>query len=126
EKPFGDQANAAQIIHALAPMVRAAIVDQRRDPRTELESLDLDDWPGLQAAGIGLRILGYASNSVLAIDFHRRIASLSVERWDQESENRSSRGQRDYQSTDEFLQRVARFVLSLDDEQALLVCAPFG
>jgi hypothetical protein len=125
EKPFGEQVHAAEIIREVVPAVRAAIVARNRDPKTDLESLDLDDWPGTQAAGMMLHILGHASDSALAIEFHRRIASSIVEDWDQELEDRSYRGQRDHRFTHEFFQRLARFVLRLEEEQARHVCEPF-
>jgi hypothetical protein len=125
ERPFGEQVHAAEIIREVVPTIRAAIVARDRDPQTELESLDLDDWPGTQAAGIILQILGYAPDSALAIEFHRRIASSIVEDWDQELEDRSRRGQRDHRFNHEFFQRLARFVLRLEQEQALHVCEPF-
>ena len=125
ERSFGEQVHAAEITREVVPTVRAAIVAQDRDPQTELESLDLDDWPGTQTAGIILHILGYAPDSTLAIEFHRRIASSIVEDWDQELEDRSHRGQRGHRFNHEFFQRLARFVLRLEEEQALHVCKPF-
>ncbi len=125
ERPFGEQVHAAEILREVVPTVRAAILARDRDPQAELESLDLDDWPGTQAAGIILRILGYAPDSALAIEFHRRIASSIVEDWNQELEDRSRRGQRNHQFNHEFFQRLARFVLRLQEEQALHVCKPF-
>ncbi len=89
ERPFGEQVHAAEIIREVVPTVRAAIVARDRDPQTELESLDLDDWPGTQAVGMILQILGCAPDSALAIEFHRRIASSIVEDRDQELEDRT-------------------------------------
>jgi hypothetical protein len=125
KRPFEQQVHAAEIIRQVVPTVRAAIVAQDRDAQTELKRLDLNDWPGTQAAGIILQILGYAPDSALAIEFHRRIASSIVEDWDQELEDRSRRGQRDYRFSYEFFQRLAHFVLRLEEEQALQVCEPF-
>lgn len=124
-RPFGERVHAAEIIRELAPIVRASIVARDRDPQTELESLDLDGWPGTQATGIILQILGYAPDSALAIEFHRRIASSIAEKWDQEHQDRSRRGQHNYQFTHKFFQQLSRFVLVLEQEQALYVCRPF-
>lgn len=125
EKPFGEQVRAAAIAREVVPVVRAAIIARDHDPQTELEGFDLDKWPWTRAARIILRILGYEQDSVLAIEFHRRIASSIVKEWDQELEDRSPRGRRDYEFKHEFFQRLARFVLKLDEKQALHVCGPF-
>jgi hypothetical protein len=61
----------------------------------------------------------------LAMRFHRRIASSIVEDWDEELEDRGRRGHRDHRFNHEFFQRLARFVLKLDAEQARHVCEPF-
>jgi len=125
DKPYQEQLHAAEILREVVPAVRAAIIDQNRDPETELGRLDLDDWPGRQAAGMILQILGYQADSDLAIRFHRRIASSIVEDWDEELEDRSRRGDRDHGFIHEFFQRLARFVLKLEAEQARHVCEPF-
>lgn len=125
ERPFAEQLHPAEIIREVVPAVRAAIVAQNRDPQAELEILNRDDWPGTQAARLILQILGYAPDSTLSIEFHRRIASSIVEGWDQELEDRSRRGQRDYRFNHEFFRRLARFVLRLEEVQALDVCKPF-
>ncbi len=124
-KPFGEQVHAAEILREVVPTVRAAIIARDRDSERELERLDLADWPGTQAAGIILQILGHAPDSATAIEFHRRIASSIVEDWDQELEDRSRRGQRDHQFKHQFFQRLGRFVLRLEEDQALHVCEPF-
>ncbi|WP_239681316.1 AAA family ATPase [Ectothiorhodospira variabilis] len=125
ERPFGEQLHPAEIIREVVPLVRAAIVAQNRDPQVELEILNREDWPGTQAARIILQIFGYAPDSTLAIEFHRRIASSIVEGWDQELEDRSRRAQRDYRFNHEFFRRLARFVLRLEEAEALDVCKPF-
>ncbi len=126
KRSFDEQMHAAEIIRELVPTVRSAIVSSDRDPRTELEKLDLDGWPGIEAARIILQILGYAvPDSALAIEFHRRIASSIVEGWDQKLKDRSRHGQRDYEFIYAFYQRLARFVLRLEQAQALHVCGPF-
>jgi len=116
QRPLGEQ---------VVPAVRAAIIARDRDPEKELERLDLADWPGIQAAGLVLQICGHAPDSALANEFHRRVASSIVEDWDQELEDRSRRGRRDHRFNHEFSQRLARFVLRLEDEQALHACEPF-
>lgn len=125
DKPYQEQAHAAEILREIVPAVRAAIIDQNRDPETELGGLDLDYWPGRQAAERILQVLGHQADSDLAIRFHRRIASSIVEDWYEELEDSSRRGDRDHSFNHEFFQRLARFVLKLEAEQALHVCEPF-
>ncbi len=125
ERPFGEQVRDDEIVREVVPAVRAAIVARDHDPQTELEGFNLDDWPWVQAAGIILMILGYSPDSALAIEFHRRIASSIVKEWDQELEDQSRRGRRDYEFMQEVFQRLARFVLKLDEKRALHVCGPF-
>lgn len=125
EQPYQERVHAAEILREVVPAVRAAIIDQNRDPETELGGLDLDDWPGRQAAGRILQVLGYQADSELAIRFHRRIASSIVEDWDEEVEDRSRRGDRDHRFNHESFQQLARFVLRLEPEQARHVCEPF-
>lgn len=125
EKPLGEQVHVTEIIREVVPAVRASIIAQARDPQKELESLNLEDWPGTEAARIILQILGYAPDSALAIEFHRRIASAIAEQWDQELKDRSRHTQRDYEFTHEFYRRLARFMLRLEQQQALHVCGPF-
>jgi len=124
-KPYGEQVHAAEIMREVVPAVRAAIIDLGRDPEQELAGLDLHDWPGTQAAGTILQILGHAPDSDLAIEFHRRVARSIVDEWDEELEDRSRRGHRDHRFNHECLQRLARFVLKLYAEQARHVCEPF-
>ncbi len=125
ERPFGEQVYAAEIIREVVPTVRVAIIDRDRDPQSELENLDLDDWPQTQAAGIILQILGYARDSALAIQFYRQVANSIVEDWDQALKDRSRQGKRGYEFMYEFFQRLARFVLRLEEDQARHVCEPF-
>jgi len=125
EKPYGERVHAAEVLREVAPTIRAAIIEQSCDLAKELEGLALDNWPGRQAAATILQVLGYQPDSDLAIAFHRRIASSIVEDWDQELEDRTRRGQRDYEFIHQFHQRLARFVLRLDKEHALHVCEPF-
>lgn len=125
QKPYGERVDAAEIMRQVVPTVRAAIIDQSCDLGRELNELALDDWPGRQAARVISQVFGYQPDSDLAIGFHRRIASSIVEDWDRELEDRTRRGQRDYHSENEFFQRLARFVLRLDEEKALHVCEPF-
>jgi hypothetical protein len=124
-KPYQERVHAAEILREVVPAVRAAIISQNRDPETELGGLDLDDWPGRQAAGRILQVLGYQADSDLAIRFHRRIASSIVEDWDEELEDRSRRGDRDHRFNHEFFQRLACFLLKLEAEQARHMCEPF-
>jgi hypothetical protein len=125
QKPYGERIHVAEILRDTVPMVRAAIIDQSCDLAKELNELALDDWPGRQAARTILQVFGYQLDSDLAIGFHRRVASSIVEEWDRELEDRTRRGRRDYWFNHEFFQRLARFVLRLDEEQALHVCEPF-
>ena len=125
EKPYREQVQAAEILREVLPTVRVAIIDQSCDPKTELDGLDLDDWPGRQAAETIMQVLGHQSASDLAIEFHRRIAQQTVEVWDKELENRERGGSRDHRFEHECFQRIARFVLKLRGGQARDVCAPF-
>lgn len=127
QRRFGEQVRDDEIAREVVPAVRAAIVARDRDPKEELESFDFDsgEWPWTRAARIILRILGYAPDSALAIEFHQRIASSIVKELDQELEDRSRRGRRDYEFMQEVFQRLARFVLKLDEKRALHVCEPF-
>lgn len=124
ERPFEEQLPVDEIIREIVPTVRAAIAARDRDPQTELENLDLGDWYGTQAAGIILPILKYATDTALAVDFHRRIAISFVEDWELELEDCSHRDQRDYRFKYDFFQRLAHYVLRLEQEQALHVCEP--
>lgn len=124
DKPYEEQVQAAAILSEVVPTVRGAIIDQNRDPETELGALDLDDWPGRQAAGRVLQVLGYQADSDLAIRFHRRMAYSIVEDWDDELEDGSRRGDRDHRFNQEFFQRLARFVLKLEAEQTRHMCEP--
>lgn len=125
ERPFAERVSPSHIIREAVPAVRAAIVAQDHDPRTELDRLNISDWPGTQAAGIILQILGHALGSALAIPFHLRIATSIAEDWDQELDNPSGRSQRHFNFSHQSLQRLAYFVLSIEQEQALQVCRPF-
>jgi len=125
EKPYGERVHAADLLREVVPTVRAAIIEQSYDVAKELDGLALDDWPGRQAAATILQVLGYQPDSDLAIGFHRRVASSIKEDWDRELEDRTRGGQRDYKFILQFHQRLARFVLRLDEEHALHVCEPF-
>lgn len=124
-KPFAEQVFPAEIVRAVVPSVRARIVARDRDPRIELESLDLDGWPGISAARIILRVLGHTPDSAMARAFYRRVAGSMVQGWDEELEDRNNRAERDHDFNHEFFQRLASFVLRLTPEQALCVCEPF-
>jgi len=125
EKPYRERIHAADLLREVVPTVRAAIIEQSYDVAKELDGLALDDWPGRQAAATILQVLGYQPGSDLAIGFHRRVASSIKEDWDRELEDRTRRGQPDYEFILQFHQRLARFVLRLDEEHALNVCEPF-
>ncbi|MES1950258.1 hypothetical protein S4A8_05343 [Salinisphaera sp. S4-8] len=125
EKPFEEQRSGTEIIREVVPTVRAAIIAQNLDPRTELEGLTLDSWPGIRATTTILRIFAYAPDSALAIEFHRRTAAAITEQWDRELENRRRRGNRDYHFEHDFYQKLACFALKLPNDQALLACMPF-
>ncbi len=124
-KPYQEQRDASAVQREVRPVLRTMILEQSRDPETELDGLDLDDWPGKNSASRILRILGFQADSELAIRFHRRIASSVAEDWDEGLEDRSRRRSRDYRFNREFIQAFAHFVLKLDVKQARHVCEPF-
>ena len=125
QKPYGKRVHVAEIMRQVVPTVRAAIIDQSRELAEELDGLTLDNWPGRQAARAILQVFGYQPDSDLAIGFHRRVASSIVEDWDRKLEDRTQRGQQNYEFIHQFFQRLARFVLRLDKKKALHVCEPF-
>lgn len=124
-KPYQEQIRAAEILRDVIPAIRAAIVEKNRVPKTELDGLNLNNWPERQAAKRILQILGYQSDSDLAIRFHHRVASWIVNQWNEKLAARNGRGDRHFEFEHECLQWLARFVLRLGQKQALHVCEPF-
>lgn len=124
-KPYSEQVQAAEILREVVPTVRAAIIDQSCDLATELDVLALDDWPGAQGAATILQVFGYQPDLDLATGFHRRIAQQIVDVWDEEREDQNRRGRRDHRFEQNCFQRIARFLLKLQGNEAHDVCAPF-
>ena len=120
-----ERARTVEIIREVVPAVRAAIIAQDRDPQTEVETLALIDWPGIQAGRIILKILAYVPDSGLAVEFYRRIANSIMEDWEQKLEDRSLHREPDHDFNHDYFQLLARFVLKLKEERALYVCEPF-
>ncbi len=125
QKPYGERVHVAEIMRDIVPMVRAAIIDHSCDLEKELDGLALDNWPGSQATTAILQVFGFQPDSDLAIGFHLQVARSIVEDWDRELEDRTQRGQQNYEFIHQFFQRLARFVLRLDKKKALHVCEPF-
>ncbi|MGI9575357.1 hypothetical protein ACRYJU_14855 [Alloalcanivorax xenomutans] len=126
EKPYEERLRSPELRREVVPTVRAAIINQSCDLATELDGLDLDDWPGKQAAATILQVFGYQPGSDLAIRFHRWIAQWIVSVWDKEQEDRERHGRRDHRFEQDCFERIARFALKLRASDACDVCAPFS
>ncbi len=123
-RPFDERLRGDELIRSVVPDVRAYIAGDDLDVESELARLDLSDWPGQMAAQTILQILGYCTESRLAMRFHSRVVGGLVESWNEERRNRGGTSRRSYEFDHECSQRIARFVLKLQVCDALALCQP--
>ena len=114
-----------ELIRKAVPNVRACIAGGDVDVENELARLDLGGWRGQIAAQTILRILGYWTDSRLAMQFHGRVVSTLVEGWNEERRDRGRTiGRRNHAFEVECAQRIASFVLKAQATNALALCEP--
>lgn len=126
-KPVVQQEFASKVAREVIPKVRRAIIlgDPTLDLAEELDGLNLNAWPGVQAARMLFPIFGAAVNSELAVKFHKQVATSLVDSWSRETEGRDRRFRQDLEFMHDAFGHVARFALKLDQQQALSICQPF-
>lgn len=124
QKPYQDRLDSFKLLEESLPDTRSSILNGNLNLERELGTLSSKQWPGTRAARLILMIFRNEMGSTLALSFHLQMARSMVAEWEDDVQDRSRRGNRDYHFKHECLRHLARFVLRHGLKDALQVCAP--
>jgi hypothetical protein len=142
--PNFERRQLADLRRIILPKTRNLIVGGSISVEAEMAQLDLNDWPGQEAAGAILAMLFYCPDEVMAEDVYGRLACHVVKCWEADRNANPHRlnlarhlfkdweADRDHikprrrnpRFESECLKRLARFVMRLPVGKALSVCEP--
>jgi hypothetical protein len=124
QRRIDQQRSFDELVRTAATNVRECIRGGELDVGREIAQLDLSEWPDQEATLLALRILGYWGDSADAINFHGATARALAANWPQASGNPREPRSRNHRFEFECSRRIAHFVLKLQTDDALAICAP--
>jgi hypothetical protein len=142
--PDFERRQSADLKRISLPETRNLIVGGSVSVEAEMAQLDLNDWPGQEAAGAILAVLFYCPDDVMAEDVYGRLACHVVKCWEADRNANPHRlnlarhffkdweADRDHikprrrnpRFESECLKRLAYFVMRLPVRKALSICEP--
>ena len=113
----------SSITQDVSAQARRAFVDGTIDAQKEIAAIDLTSWQGRYVAARTLAIMGKMPDLAISTAFFRRAATAVVTSWTADRGDWHTR--RDFGFEHDVMRRLARVVLTLQSDTALVCCGPF-
>lgn len=123
-KPLAEQKRGHDLFRSTVPATRQSIISGNVDVERELDNLSNEESLGRTGVKLILRILGHQVDSEMAMRFYQHVASLIVNDWRQDKQNRYSSSPRDASFENWCARRIGRFALKLQKGQSIAIYDP--